>query len=186
MKKLIFIALVILPVVMKAPPIDSYSKQLRTSYYYKEQEKLRKNKELEKFLVHLSTRESQGNWKIINPFGYMGLYQMGNAALKDIDMGYITTSKFRSNPDIFPIYLQNIAVKKLIDRNIYLLRNYMKYIGCTINNTYITKSGLLAAAHLGGAGSVKRFIDSEGKEDFSDAFGTKISSYLKEFSDYKF
>ena len=61
----------------------------------------------------------------------------------------------------------------------------MKYIGCTINGVKITKSGLLAAAHLSGAGNVKSFLNG-GIDDFKDGNGTKLTTYLKEFSNYNF
>ena len=48
----------------------------------------------------------------------------------------------------------------------------------------ITESGILAAAHLAGPGSVKKYLRSYGKEGFSDAFGTSIRYYMKKFSGY--
>jgi hypothetical protein len=46
----------------------------------------------------------------------------------------------------------------------------------------ITESGILAAAHLGGQGSVKRYF-KHGKV-FKDGYGTKITSYMDTFSGY--
>ena len=56
------------------------------------------------------------------------------------------------------------------------------YDGETINGMYVSESGILAAAHLGGQGSVKRYF-KKGKV-FSDAYGTKITSYMQQFSGY--
>lgn len=187
MKKLMLIVLIIItPLLLKAPPITTYYKDLRTHLYWLEQEELRKERELNKFLLHLEIRESSRDWKIINRYGYMGLYQFGNDALRTIGLGHITTRKFRDSPNIFPISLQKTAVKRLLYYNLKLLKPYTKYIGCTINNVYITKSGLLAAAHLGGAGNVMTFLNSEGDVNFKDGNGTEVSSYLKEFSHYNF
>jgi hypothetical protein len=47
----------------------------------------------------------------------------------------------------------------------------------------ITESGILAAAHLGGQGSVKRYFKN-GKV-FKDGNGTKITSYMNKFSGYE-
>ena len=47
---------------------------------------------------------------------------------------------------------------------------------------YISESGILAAAHLGGQGSVKRYFKNG--RVFKDAYGTKITSYMKQFSGY--
>jgi hypothetical protein len=43
---------------------------------------------------------------------------------------------------------------------------------------------MLAAAHLAGAGNVKRYLRSFGKKDVMDDYGTNIAYYLKEFSGY--
>ena len=42
----------------------------------------------------------------------------------------------------------------------------------------------LAAAHLAGAGNVKKYLRSDGDFFFKDAFGTTIHNYLKKFSGY--
>ena len=43
-------------------------------------------KSFEHFLYDLGARESGGNYKAFNKYGYAGKYQMGEAAL--IDAGY--------------------------------------------------------------------------------------------------
>ena len=48
----------------------------------------------------------------------------------------------------------------------------------------VSESGILAAAHLAGPGSVKKFLRSGGATGFQDAFGTSIRSYMKRFSGY--
>lgn len=186
MKKIIIILLLLLTQQVKAPSLPEYYKLLKIHLHYLEQIELKKADELKKFLFHLSLIESSHDWKIINRFGYMGKYQFGNAALSFVGLGHITTSKFRNNPNIFPIYLQDIAVKRLLDANTKLLKHYIQYIGCTIKGTHISKSGLLAAAHLGGAGNVIEFLESEGRNDFKDGNKTQISEYIKEFANYKF
>ena len=47
----------------------------------------------------------------------------------------------------------------------------------------VTESGLLAAAHLGGAGSVKKWFRT-GKVR-KDGNGVKITTYMTKFSGYK-
>ncbi len=63
-----------------------------------------------------------------------------------------------------------------------LRREIKKYVGKTINDVYITESGLLAAAHLAGAGNVRRFF-RKGYE-FRDGNGTKMTSYMIKFANY--
>ena len=53
-----------------------------------------------------------------------------------------------------------------------------------INGIEITESGILAAAHLAGAGNVKKFLRSNGTNCFSDAYGAKLSTYLRKFAGY--
>jgi len=48
----------------------------------------------------------------------------------------------------------------------------------------ITESGILAAAHLAGPGSVKKFLRSYGGTNFSDAYGSTVKHYIKKFSGY--
>ena len=65
--------------------------------------------------------------------------------------------------------------------------NYItKYVGTKIYGVEVTLPGILAAAHLGGAGGVIRFFDSLGNYNPKDIFGTSLFSYLRDFSDYKY
>ena len=57
------------------------------------------------------------------------------------------------------------------------------YEGKVVYGVLVTESGILAAAHLGGAGSVKKWFRS-GKVK-TDANGVKITSYMKRFGGYK-
>jgi hypothetical protein len=43
---------------------------------------------------------------------------------------------------------------------------------------------MLAAAHLAGPGSVKKYLRSWGAQSFSDAFGTSIRNYMRKFGGY--
>ena len=72
----------------------------------------------------------------------------------------------------------------LLQHNKKILRRQIeKYHGTTVNGIYITESGILAAAHLAGPGNVKKFF-RKGYE-FHDGNGTKMTSYMVMFSDYK-
>lgn len=65
-----------------------------------------------------------------------------------------------------------------------LRRDIKRFVGKRINGVQITESGILAAAHLAGAGNVKKYLRSYGKTTFNDAFGTSIYSYIKKFAGY--
>ncbi len=130
------------------------------------------------FKEALAFKESQGKYTLINSLGYMGKYQFGRAALQAI--GIHDSSEFLKNPR-----LQEKAFKALLAKNKWELRKEIeKYDGKTINGVVITESGILAAAHLGGAGSVKKFFRNNGKKAIRDDYGTSLKSYMKKFGGY--
>jgi len=131
-----------------------------------------------KFLDDIGFRESSNNYKAVNQFGYLGKYQFGRKTLNAIGFEEISNYEFLSNPEI-----QEEAMLVLLQKNRHTLRREIKkYVGQTINGIYITESGILAAAHLGGAGNVRKFF-RKGHE-FEDGNGTKMTSYMIRFSDY--
>ena len=123
-------------------------------------------------------KESGGDYKIINEFGYMGKYQFGRGTLKMI--GIRDTNLFLNNPD-----LQEAAFYANASRNKWILRrDIARFHNQMINGIQITESGILAAAHLAGAGNVKKFLRSGGANNFSDGFGTSITHYFRTFAGY--
>ena len=57
-------------------------------------------------------------------------------------------------------------------------------LGKTINGIHITESGILAAAHLAGESSVKKFFKHQGGYNFADGNGVTLQHYLKAFAGY--
>lgn len=130
------------------------------------------------FKQALGARESNGLYRIVNSYGYIGKYQFGRLALRSI--GIFDSEEFLNDP-----LLQEKAFDALIAKNKWILRNEIKsYEGRRIDGIRITESGILAAAHLGGAGSVRKYLRSNGANSFSDGYGTSIKTYLKKFSGY--
>jgi len=130
------------------------------------------------FLHSIGQRESSGNYKIVNSYGYLGKYQFGQKTLKWI--GIKTTPKAFLKDTL----LQEQAMIALMRKNKKSLnRHIKKYDGKIVNGVLITESGLIAAAHLGGAGSVRKFLRN-GRE-FKDAYGTSIVDYIQTFNGYK-
>jgi hypothetical protein len=146
----------------------------------------KEKKSIDLYLKAIAERESSGNPKIVNKLGYMGKYQFGETALKEVGLDKkVKLSKFRRNPSIWPEKQQDIAMKKLLSKNKQYLRIYIsKYNNKVVGGIKITESGLLAGAHLLGASNVKKFLDSGGKHNPTDGFGTKLSEYLNKFSGY--
>ena len=130
------------------------------------------------FKQALAAKESNGLYKIVNSYGYIGKYQFGKLALRSI--GIYDSEEFLNDP-----LLQEKAFDALIAKNKWILRDEIKaFVGKRINGVRITESGILAAAHLGGAGSVRKFLKSNGINGFKDGFGTSIVSYMKKFSGF--
>ena len=158
-------------------------------------------KNYKEFLNDLGARESGGNYKAFNKYGYAGKYQMGEAAL--IDAGYYKKPSGKYNNDWSGIFTGRDGVKSIQDflnnptaqENAQIIFKkkqwrYLKavganhFVGKIINGYVITQSGLLAAAHLKGAGSVSKYLKSNGKIIEKDGFGTSLESYLRKFSNY--
>jgi hypothetical protein len=130
------------------------------------------------FKEALALRESEGKYKKINSLGYLGKYQFGVETLKSV--GVYDVASFLRSPK-----MQEKAFVALLEKNKWELQDIIeKYDGVIINGFKVTESGILAAAHLGGAGSVKRFFRYKGKKFIKDAYGTSISSYMKAFGGY--
>jgi hypothetical protein len=130
------------------------------------------------FKEALGYKESENKYKKINSLGYLGKYQFGNSTLKSI--GIYDTSLFLRSPK-----MQEKAFVALLSKNKWILQDIIaKYNGKVVNGILVTESGILAAAHLGGAGSVKRYFKNNGKKYIKDAYGTSIRSYMEAFGGY--
>ena len=133
--------------------------------------------EYELFLDAIGHQESGNRYHIVNRYGYMGKYQFGRTTLKTLK---IKTTRQEFLNDSF---LQEYAMHKHLLYNKKRLNKYInKYEGQVVNNILVTESGLLAAAHLCGAGSVRKWFRT-GKIA-EDGNGVKITSYMKRFGGY--
>ncbi len=127
----------------------------------------------------IAHKESQGKYRKINTLGYLGKYQFGVETLKSI--GIHDSVGFLNSPK-----LQEKAFITLLSKNKYELRNYIEdFEGEVIAGIKITESGILAAAHLGGTGSVKRFLNSRGGKKCKDQYGTSVGTYLRDFGGFE-
>ncbi len=130
------------------------------------------------FKEALAFKESQGRYHVVNTLGYLGKYQFGQSTLKL--MGVYNTHEFLNDAS-----LQEKVFEVNVARNKWILRRDIKrFNGKRIRGVEITESGILAAAHLAGAGNVKKYLRSYGKKDVADAYGSTISYYMKKFSGY--
>ena len=130
------------------------------------------------FLDAIGFRESGNRYDVVNKYGYMGKYQFGKSTLRTLKIK-VTKKAFLNSPD-----LQEYAMKQNLIYNKKRLQKYIdKFDGKIINGILVTESGLLAAAHLGGAGSVKKWFRT-GKIK-QDGNGVKITQYMEQFAGYK-
>lgn len=130
------------------------------------------------FKEALAFKESRGNYKKINTLGYLGKYQFGESTLNRIRI--YDTHSFLNNPK-----LQEEAFYKLCSLNKWILiRDIKRSVGREINGVEITESGILAAAHLAGAGNVKKYLRSNGELNSTDAYGADVQLYMKRFAGY--
>lgn len=131
------------------------------------------------YIYTLGHYESGNNPDTSNVYGYIGLFAFGQSAINHLKLGF-TVDEFKKNPKIFPRHKQIASLKKYTNYNKRILRNYIaKYKNTYFNGVYITEHGILAAAHLSGAGGVKRFFN-EGYVA-KDKNGTTIIKYLELF-----
>ena len=155
--------------VKQSEELRKQAEELKIKQYHQQ--------ELENFLDAIGFRESSNDYTVTNKWGYMGKYQFGRSTLKGLGFK-VTKKEFLNNPQ-----LQEEAMMALLLHNKEKLQTYIDlFDGETVNGMYISESGILAAAHLGGQGSVKRYFKN-GKV-FKDGNGTKITSYMDKFSGY--
>ena len=148
--------------------------------------------ELRAYFAQTGFTESSGKYDAENNLGYQGKYQFGRSAL--IDLGYVkpgtlqtsealnnpinwtgkngitSATAFRSTPAI-----QDDAMYDYTKQNYATLQR----IGVITNETDNSSiAGLLSASHLAGPGNVKDWTKSG--TDFSDSYGTTLSSYYNQ------
>lgn len=138
------------------------------------------SQENKEYLIKLAKRESSYRPLVQNSGGYFGLYQFGNSALKDIGMSKDDLKKSLNN--------QHKAALALANQNEEILKDIIqKYNGKYKDGVKITRNGILAMAHLLGAGSVQDYFNNTKNTPFSrngfvDGNKTHILEYAKLFS----
>ena len=136
--------------------------------------------ELERFLDHMARRESDNTPNVVNKFGMMGKYQFDPRTVQVL--GYhVSKNQFLRNPEL----QDSVMVSYMRANNSLLDRIIENYEGRKFKGIHITRSGVLAAAHLAGAGNVRKYFADSDMNGRTDANGTSIRDYLQEFNKYK-
>lgn len=133
------------------------------------------------YLQSLIRTESGGNWAAKNnekgaggKAGHFGRVQFGHARLQDaMNAGAIprgtTPEQFMASPDL------QMAAEKWHFGD---LENQLGgLVGSVVNGRKLDLGALVAMGHLGGAGGARRYVQTGGKYNPSDAFGTSLSDY---------
>jgi hypothetical protein len=188
-RKVFLLLLVLIPTNLFAPNLIKGCLECQAFQHMYRQSKLRvqetRKAEMEEYLNAIGYSESGNNPSAYNKYGYIGKYQFGYTTRKACGFGHIKFNEFVRNPSIWSEEEQDVAMITLLSKNEDILKDVIRrYNGKVINNTMITKSGILAAAHLAGAGNVRSYF-KYGKNP-KDAFGTSLEDYLIEFSGFNF
>jgi len=135
--------------------------------------------EIDRFLGSIALRESSGDQWNVNQYGMLGLYQFDPKTLT-----YLGIKETKSNY-LNDIGAQNFAMIKYLKYNKKKLNKYIeRYDGKTHKGIYVTTSGILAGAHLMGAGGVMDFFDDSGRYKQYDGNDVHVSEYIAQFSGY--
>ncbi len=146
-------------------------------------EKRKQKGNLHQFLFALARQESGGNEAAIsssNTMDYFGKYQFSSLTLQTLHVD-VSKREFLENGR-----LQDSVMMLYMKLNSQLLRGVIhRFGGRWKNGIFITKSGILAGAHLVGVGGVLSFFYPE-KYHYptSDANGTTVADYMKKFGGY--
>ena len=192
MKRILTVLLLLLITITAKSPIKDQAllKRERLNLYVSFMEEkigVYREEQLRMFLHSLGFSESSSNAQIWNEFGYLGKYQFGKAARKDVGYSHITFNNFRKDPSIWPEEQQEEAMIRWLQLNEMKLKDIIvSYDRVVFKGNAITKSGILAAAHLAGPKGVRVYFESRGEVNPKDAYGTSLEDYLIKFSGYFF
>lgn len=185
---IILLTLLLLPGLLPAPDLppggNSFLLLEKMRNEIIKNDKVQYRLKYNRFKKTLAKYESNNNWKEYNRFGFIGKYQFGKSALDAAGYNHINLQTFKLNPASFPETDQEKAMDILLKINeSVMLKSINKYVGLImLDSIHITRSGILAAAHLAGPANVKEFLDSFGEKNFKDRMGTHISDYINLFS----
>lgn len=144
------------------------------------------------FFDALGFRESSNRYDVVNIYGSLGRYQMGEASFVDIGLysadanpydniyggtfngkyGVYSVSDFLAMPAA-----QDRAIRDYMALQFTYVSSVWAYDGQTINGVQVTISGLLAAAHILGWDGATNWLTSGGDTVPADNFGTTITEY---------
>jgi len=105
---------------------------------------------------------------------YTGLYQFGDARLSDYRKATgakFTTAEFKEDEAL---------QQKVADWHFADIVDAIHALGDEADS--YDRDGLMAVAHLGGLGGMKKYVRTKGQYNPADALGTSLSDYYAKFS----
>jgi len=178
---------------------NNHSKNFKNSV--KSAQKNIKNK-YNSYFNKLAEKESGGRYNVVNRYGYLGKYQMGEMALiqaglykkdrKNINNKW--DGEWTDKAKEFKVYnkddfllnkeIQEYAVREYTKENWRLVKHFKlhKYIGEKKDGIMITHAGILAGTHLVGIGGLKNYLERD--IITKDGNGVHITAYLNDLSGY--
>lgn len=134
------------------------------------------------FSEALGMSESGGNYGTVNSLGYSGKYQWGQARLNDFNKAMGTNysmDEFLSSPKLQE---EGQAWHEADIMGYVFDTGLDKYIGSRINGIEMNPESMKAMAHLGGKAGMRKFVESGGKYNPEDAYGTSLMDYAAKFA----
>ena len=155
------------------------------------------------FLRALGQNESGNNYAFVSSLGYLGRFQFGEEALQavgfyqgDPTWAIDFVGSWTSKANSFGVWdkagflnspaAQDAATHAWFSRvndDVNML-GLKSYIGQWIGGGSVTESGLFAGAHLVGVWALKSFLETGGRTDTPDGYGTPVSEYVRRFGGY--
>ena len=130
------------------------------------------------FMRKMAMSESSGdpNAEITLDDGrtFTGLYQFGDARLSDYRKATgakFTTQEFKEDEAL---------QQKVADWHFADIQDAIDALGDEADS--YDRDGLMAVAHIGGTGGMKKYVRTKGQYNPSDALGTSLSDYYNKFS----
>lgn len=115
---------------------------------------------------------------------HVGLYQFGQARLDDYNNANNTSHTVADLKAMSEEEQEKIADWHFADIETFIDDNGLdKFVGQTVGGVNITRSGLIAMAHLGGNGGMKKFLETDGEYNPDDSSSTVKGNSLAQYAE---
>jgi len=132
------------------------------------------NSFMQKMAMSESSGDPNAEIKLDDGRTFTGLWQMGQARLSDYRKATgakFTTAEFKEDEAL---------QQKVADWHFTDIQNAIDALGSEAEG--YDRDGLMAVAHLGGVGGMRKYVRTKGQYNPSDALGTSLSDYYTKFS----